>query len=175
MGLSYNFTFTASATVPDEELMKFLKSVEVDTKRMGFEPTLVLNAAFDTADRRDFARRVVPGIHIEDNRLKGVVLPAHDQVWDFSPNLGHCRLVPERAVLLIVTDEYGCEIAFGFARYPVVLRDINGRELLKSPVGDRWYFRDFVDSPDPRYRRIVKRFAEAGYVEDEHDEFAPKT
>ena len=41
------------------------------------------------------------------------------------------------------------------------LRDINGRVILKTTVGDRWYFRDFVDSPDERFRKIVKRFIEA--------------
>jgi hypothetical protein len=56
MGLSYYFTFSAAATVPVEELMTFLKSVEANAKRMGFKPTLLLNATFDTSDRRDFAR-----------------------------------------------------------------------------------------------------------------------
>lgn len=32
-------------------------------------------------------------------------------------------------------------------------------------------FRNFVDSPDERFRKIVKRFADAGYVEAERDEF----
>lgn len=172
MGLSYCFTFSAPATKKAEELLAFLKSVEADAKKSGFEPTMVLDASFDTLERREFARRVVPGIHIEDERLKGVVLPAKEQVWDFSPSLGHCRLAPERAVILVVTDERGCESVFGFARYPETLRDINGRALLKTPAGDRWFFRDFVDSPDPRFREIVKRFADAGYVEAESDEFA---
>jgi len=44
---------------------------------------------------------------------------------------------------------------------------------METAVGDRWYFRDFVDSPDPRFRKIVKRFADAGYLEAERDEFAP--
>ncbi|MCU0784943.1 MAG: hypothetical protein MUF81_13050 [Verrucomicrobia bacterium] len=172
MGLSYHFTLSAAADVTAETLVEFLKSVETDARKMGFEPTMVLNAVFDTPERREFARRVVRGVHIEDERLKGVVLPAPEQVWDFSPNLGHCRLAPERAVILMVTDERKCETVFGLARYPETLRDINGRALLKTPVGDRWYFRDFVDSPDPRFRKIVKRFAEAGYVEAESDEFA---
>jgi hypothetical protein len=172
MGLSYHFTLSATANVTAEKLVEFLKSVETDARKMGFQPTMVLNAAFDTPERREFSRRVVPGVHIEDERLKGVVLPAKEQVWDFSPTLGHCRLAPERAVILVVTDERGCESAFGFARYPETLRDINGRALLKTPVGDRWYLRDFVDSPDARFRKIVKRFADAGYVEAERDEFA---
>jgi hypothetical protein len=35
----------------------------------------------------------------------------------------------------------------------------------------KWFFHDFVDSPDPRFRKIVKRFAEAGCVEAQKDEF----
>lgn len=110
--------------------------------------------------------------YLEDERLQGVVLPVPEQVWDFSPNLGHCRLAPERAVVLVVTDAQGCETVFGFARYPATLRDINGRNIMETPIGDRWFFRDFVDSPDPRLRAIVKLFAEAGYLEAEKDEFA---
>jgi hypothetical protein len=35
---------------------------------------------------------------------------------------------------------------------PGVLRDINGRELLKIPTGDGLFFRDHLEDPDPRYR-----------------------
>ena len=108
---------------------------------------------------------------IEDERLRGVVLPDERQVWNFSPNLGHCRVAPERAVLLVLTDKGGCEIVFGFAWYPAALCDIHGKELMRVPEAGKWFFRDFVDSGDPRYRQIVKRFADAGYVEAERDEF----
>ena len=172
MGLSYHFTFAAPASVSAEELVAFLESVEVDAKKMGFEPTMVLNAVFDSPERRNFARRLVRGVHLEDQRLMGVVLPSEEQVWDFSGNLGHCRLAPERAVVLVVTDERRCETVFGFARYAATLRDINGRAIMETPVGDRWFIRDFVDSPDPRFRKIVKQFADAGYVEAEKDDFA---
>ncbi len=171
MGLSYYFTLAAETNVTAGKLVEFLKLVEADAQAMGFHPTIVLDATFDTPERREFARRVVRGVHLEDERLKSVVLPDERQAWDFSPTLGHCRLAPERAVILVVTDERGCETVFGFARYPEFLRDINGRAILKTPVGDRWYFRDFVDSADERFRKIVKRFADAGYVEAERDEF----
>lgn len=173
MGLSYHFAFSAPGDAPAEALLAFLRSVEADARRMGFGPTLVLDAAFDTPARRRFARRVVRGIHVADDRLRGAAQPAPGLAWDFSPGLGHCRLAPGRAVILVVTDRRGRETVFGFARYPAVLRDIGGRELLETPVGDRWLFRDSVDSPDPRYRQIVRRFAEAGYLEAERDEFAP--
>jgi hypothetical protein len=32
-----------------------------------------------------------------------------EQVRDFSPNAGHCRLEPELEVILVVTDEHGRE------------------------------------------------------------------
>jgi hypothetical protein len=119
MSLSYHFTFSAPSASKGLELLTFLKSVEQDSKKMGFAPTMVLDASFDTPERREFAKRVVPGFHIEDDRLKGVVLPAKEQMWDFSPTLGHGRLAPDRAIVLIVTDEKGSESVFGFARYPV--------------------------------------------------------
>jgi hypothetical protein len=174
MSLSYHFTFSAPPTMAADELLQFLESVEDEAKQMGFRPTMVLEAVFDTAERRAFARRVVRAMHIEDERLKGVVLRQQGQVRDFSPKSGHCRLEPERAVILVLTDERGCETVFGFARYPEALKDIHGRLLLKTGLGNKWRWQDFVDSGDPRFRRIVKRFAEAGFLEAEEDEFAYK-
>ena len=43
--------------------------------------------------------------------------------------------------------------------------------MLTHPV-DRRFFRDFEDSPDPRFRRIIRRFAEAGFLEAKQDEWA---
>lgn len=104
-------------------------------------------------------------------RLEGATLSAPEQARDFSPALGRCRPEPLRAVILVVTNEQGCETVFGFAQYPEEQRDINSRVLLETPVGKRWFFRDFVDSTDPRYRRIVKRFVDSGCLEEEEDEF----
>lgn len=61
MGLSYHFTFTAPATKTAAELESFLKTVEPGARAMGFEPVLVLNAMFDTKERREFARRLTTG------------------------------------------------------------------------------------------------------------------
>ncbi len=58
MGLSYHFTFSAPATVTADILLKFLRKVENDAKQMGFRPTTVLEAEFDTSERREFARRL---------------------------------------------------------------------------------------------------------------------
>ncbi len=48
---------------------------------------------------------------------------------------------------------------------------MNGKVIASTGLGGRWFFRNFIDSPDPRYRQIVRWFKEAGYVESEEDEF----
>ena len=87
--------------------------------------------------------------------------------------VGYCRLAPEHGVLLVITDERGREIVFGFFRYPRVIRDRGGREVMVVPGNGDWTFGDCVKSPDQRYRAIVRRFAAAGYLVSELDEFAP--
>lgn len=174
MGLSYYYTFAAPATAEAEDLTTFLKGVEKETKRMGFEPTLVLNASFDTAERRRFVRRLTTGFPIEDERLKGVALPADAAVWDHNPNDGSCHLLPSQGVVLVVTDEQGCETLFGFFQYTGSVRDIHGRTLAETGLAGRWHLNQFVDSPDPRFREIVRLFAEAGFLEREKDEFHPR-
>ena len=174
MGLTYRFTFTAPATTPAAELERFLKSVETDAQALGFRPTIVFNATFDNRERREFARRVGTMYRLSDDRLKGVVLPSEKQAWRFDSNSGDCWILPEQAVVLVVTDEHQRETAFAFALYPKTLDDINGRPLLNIPVGGRWYFTEFVQTPDPRYRQIVERFSAAGYVESSEDDFSPK-
>ena len=138
---------------------------------MGFRPTTVLEAEFDTPERREFARRLTTGHRLESEKLKGAVVLREGQVWSHNPVHGDCRVIPERGVVLVVTDERGCETVFGFLKYPAALKDLNGRDIVPTGIWDRWIFRDFVDSLDARFRKIVKRFAEAGYVESEKDEF----
>jgi hypothetical protein len=171
MSLSYHFTFSAPVTTTAGELLKFLRNVETDAQKMGFRPTMVLDAKFDTPERHDFARRLTTGYRLESEALKGVVILREGQVWSHNPVHGDCRVIPERGVVLVVTDEQGREIVFGFFRYPAALKDLNARDVLPTGIGDRWIFKDFVDSPDVRFRKIVKRFADAGYVEVERDEF----
>ena len=125
MSLSYYFTFTASATVTAAELTAFLKTVEKEAQRMGFRPTLVLDATFETAERRRFARRLTTGFHVEDERLKGVALPGDAAVWEHDPHDGSCHLLPTRGVVLVATDEHGCETAFGFFQYAEAVKDIH--------------------------------------------------
>jgi hypothetical protein len=171
MGLSYFYSFSAPASKTENELQAFLRTVEVAAKHLGFSPTMVVNARFDSPDRQDFARRLTTGLKLTSDQLKGVVLLADGQVWSHEPNSGFCRVIPKQGVLLVVTNEQGHESAFGFFRYYETLKDLNGRDVVKTGAGKRWTFQDFVDSPDPRYRQIVKVFADAGYCDGERDEY----
>lgn len=171
MALSYHFRFTAPATATAAELEAFLKKVERLASKLGFAQTTVLNLAFDNPERRKFSRRLGGGFYLEDDRLKGVAMPSPEDATNHSPEAGSCRVIPERGVILVVVDEQGCETCFGFFRYPSAVRDINGRPLAETGVGDRWAYRNFVDSPDRRFRQIVGMFKEAGYMEEERDEY----
>jgi len=173
MGLSYHFSFAAPAKTKPGDLEVFLKSIETEAKVMGFNPTLVLNASFDTPERKEFARRLVTGLPVEDERLKGVALPAPGTVWSHDQQHGKARVIPAKAVMLVLTDEHQCETVFGFFKYPEEIADIHGKQIAKVGLKNRWISRDFVDSPDPRFRKIVRLFADAGYLESEKDEFAP--
>lgn len=171
MGLSYHFSFRAPASASADALAEFLRRVEGDASLMGFGPTMILDAPFDTPARRDFARRISRPLTVEDPRLRGADLQEH-LCWSFAPESGVCRLAPEHGVFLVVTDERGIESVWGFCRYPEIIRDRTGREIMSTGAAG-WSFGGFIDSPDPRYRSIVRRFREAGYFESEHDEFAP--
>ena len=112
------------------------------------------------------------GLEIRDERLKGVTLLDEDKVWSYDPGTGSVRLLPEKGVVLVVTDARRVESIFGFLAYPRQLLDLNGRVLLPEAGPDRWTYRGFVTSPDQRFRRIVRSFAEAGFLDSEKDEFA---
>lgn len=172
MGLSYHFEFTAPADTTAEDLEAFLKGVEQLAKAIGFAPTTVLNVPFDNRERRDFARRLGGSYSVQDDRLKGVTLPVEGQIRDYDAISGRCRLIPERGVILVVTDEGGCETCFGFFRFPDEILDIHGRCIMRTGFAGAWAFRDFVDSPDPRYRAIVQQFEAAGYAKQVKDEYA---
>lgn len=170
MGLTYHYSFTAPAAVPPEKLESFLLNVEGDARLMGFNPTTVVNGPFDTPERREFARRVARGLTVEDDRLQGVELPK-EAYWSCGD--GYCRLAPEHGVLLVATDERGCEVVFGFFRFPRVIRDRTGREIMPVPGNGAWVSGDCIKSPDQRFRAVVRRFAAAGYLASELDEFMP--
>jgi len=172
MALSYHFTLSAPASTSPTELGDFLRKVETSAKIMRFRPTMVLSADFDSAERMEFARRLTTGLFIEDSRLSGIVSPAPDQLWSHDPVSGSCRVMPKQAAVLIVTDEQGCECFFGFFRYPEEIVNVHGKIIAKTGLAERWIQRDFVDSPDPRYRRIIRLFADSGFLESEKDEYA---
>jgi hypothetical protein len=174
MGLTYHYKFTAPASVSAKELESFLKKAEKEAVTLRFKPTTVLNVCFDTPERREFSRRLGPGFSVQDERLKGVALPLKAHLREHDQNNGEGLLVPEKGVVLVVTDEQGREICFGFMRYPRQVKDINGQVLAETGFGDRWAFQEFVKTPDQRFRRIVKLFTEAGYLESERDDYAAK-
>src|SRR5688572_13523179 len=101
MGLSYHYEFTAPADTPASQLEEFLRGVEQLAKTLGFTPTIVLNAPFDTKERRDYARRLGGSFTVQDERLKGVALPLEGQVRDYDAISGSCRLIPEHGVVLV--------------------------------------------------------------------------
>jgi hypothetical protein len=171
MGLSYHFSFSAPGSTPTAVLEDFLHDVEVDAKALGFDPVLVLEATFDTPERQQFARQLTTGARLESDQLMGVVLLRDGQVWRHDPVTGSCRVIPKRGVVLVVTDAQKRETVFGFLQFPTTLQDLNGNAVVTTHQGDRWTFQNFVNSPDSRFRQIVKRFADAGYVDTEQDEF----
>lgn len=174
MGLSYYYTLTAPADASAEDLTAFLKGVEKEAQRLGFAPTLVLHATFDTPERRRFARQLTTGFFIEDERLRGVALPAEAAVWEHNPHDGSCHLLPSQGVVLVITDDQGCETVFGFFQFAASVMDIHGRTLAETGLAGRWHLSQFLDSPDPRFREIVRRFADAGFLESDRDEFHPR-
>jgi hypothetical protein len=172
MALSFYFKFCAPASKTPEDLELFFKKLEKEAQRLAFDPTLVVNAKFDTRERRDFARRLTTGLFLENESLKGVVLPSKEQIFSHDPVNGGCRIIPEQGVFLVVTNEQREEIVFGLLRYPEFLTDQNGKKIAATGAGKDWRFEDFVDSPDPRYRVLVKKIAEAGFLKEAVDEYS---
>ena len=174
MSLTYHFSFSAPSTTTAEELETFLKNVEGEAQLMGFHPTIVVNGPFDTHERQDFSRRVARGLVVEDARLVGRNF-SKETCWGVGVETGYCRLAPEYGVLLVVTDDRGRETVYGFFRYPRIIRDRDGKEVMPVPGEGAWVSGTFVTSPDQRYRAIVRRFASVGYLSSERDEFVNAT
>lgn len=172
MGLSYHYEFAAPAHTTAAELERFLLEVEQFAQSLGFSPTQVLNAAFGTPERRAFSRRLCGSIRFQHEGLKGDLHPAEGQIRNHLPATGECALVPTHGVVLILTDERRCETCFGFFRFPCEILDDRGEVIAITGLIDSWSFRDFIDSPDMRYRQIVARFTGAGFVSRILDEFA---
>jgi hypothetical protein len=105
MSLSYYFTFSGRPETKAEELVAFLKGVQTEAKRVGFSPTLALDASFDTVERREFARRLTRGLLVQDSRLVGAELPDDAPMQRDSSQDGTCRLMPSSGAVLVVTNE----------------------------------------------------------------------
>ncbi|MEI7733336.1 MAG: hypothetical protein WCO56_27440 [Verrucomicrobiota bacterium] len=174
MGLTYHFTFKAPANKTAAELETFLRGVEKEAQALGFKPTLMLNVNFDTTERKQFSRRLTTGWPVEDERLKGANLPDDSRVWHHNASEGTCRMPPSKGVVLVVTDDHGSETIFGFFQFPEAVRDTHRKVVAETGLKGCWAFQDHVKSPDKRYREIVKRFKDAGYLVEELDEYKPK-
>ena len=171
MSLSFYYEFGAPADMSAAQLEEFLRDVEREAQRLGFKPTTVLNVPFDTPERRQFANRLGGSFTLLDERLTGIAIPAPGQLRNRDPVSGQCRLIPQHGVVLVVTDEHGCEACFGFFKFPEHVIDIHGAILAETGLNGWWCFRDFVNSHDPRYREIVNRFKAAGFATRVRDEF----
>lgn len=169
MGLTYHYRFEAPAETPARRLELFLRSVEAKVRDLKFKSTLVLNARFDSPERRAFARRLVSGHHVADERLKTATLPLQTHVWEHSPS--RTRLIPVGGVVLLLVDEQDRDACFGFFQYPETVKDHDGRIVAESGLAGKWIFEDWLKTPDPRFRIIVKEFATAGYVIEETDDY----
>jgi hypothetical protein len=170
MGLTYRYKFFALPATQPQEIKAFLRKAEAEAKRLGFGPVMVLDAVFDTPERQQFSKRLTHGITFANEALKSASL-RDGQVWDLNKSDGICRIIPLRGLVLVVTDENRTENVFGLFRYPSWLEDAHGKRLLETGVGDAWSHEDFIKSPDPRFREIVRLFFEAGFVEEEEDDF----
>jgi hypothetical protein len=149
-----------------------LLRVESTAQRLGFQPTLVLDASFDTPERLAFARRLTMGLPLGDVRLRQAKI-TDAAIWEHDAHGGTCHVLPSKGVFLAVTDESGCETLFGFFQFAEVVKNSAGKIVAESRLAGRWHFEQFIDSPDPRFRAIVRLFAEAGYLASERDEYYP--
>ena len=96
MALSFHFKFSAPAATSAVELEKFLKIVEKEAKRLGFDPTLVLNASFDSSEKREFARRLTTGQRIESEKLKGASCQRRNRYSAMIPSKAIAASFPSR-------------------------------------------------------------------------------
>lgn len=171
MGLSYHFTLHAPAATSVEVLTDALRQVEKEARRMGFDPTMVIDATFETPEGREFARRLTTGLRIQHEHLISSKPLRSDSIWGHDASTGTCRIIPERAVVLVVTDENDSEYCFGFFRYPKDISVDEKRISIGNEDSRAWVQHDFVDSPDARFRAIISMLREAGFVSAEKDEF----
>ena len=107
MGVSIFYECTAPANTPASELEPFLHDVEHEAKSPGFDQT-------DTPERREFANRLGGNFMLQDERLKGVAMPATPS----RSRIRRVQIIPPHGVVLVVIDVRGCEACFGVLPTP---------------------------------------------------------
>jgi hypothetical protein len=172
MGLTLHYGIEAPAAHAPERLAAFLKLVESKAQALGFAPTRVICAEFDTPQKRAFARRLGGIRLVADERLKTNQPLAEAVAWRHDQQQGTACLTPSRGVVLILTDEEGLEVSFGFLKYPGVLYTRDGACVLMLPSVSKWEMSDHLKSPDPRLRTILREFSQEGYLAFVKDDFA---
>jgi hypothetical protein len=113
---------------------------------------------------------------VADGRIKSADFSSDPAVWRQDREAGECGVYPTNGVILVVVNEAGHETTFGFLEFPPSIAGVaeDGSKVpIENPVGADWKFHQRVQSPDPRYRALVRVFADAGFLESEEDEYHP--
>lgn len=174
MSLNFDYEFKAPATTPIEELKSFLTDVGSHALDLGFANSATVNCVFRSVDQLDFARRVCVLPWVADGRIKSADFSSDPAVSRQDREAGECSVYPTSGVILVVVNEAGHEATFGFLKFPLSIAGIaddGSRVLVEPPGWSDWQFHQRVQSPDPRYRALVRDFADAGFLASEEDEY----
>lgn len=176
MSLNFHYEFRAPATTSVEELKSFLSEVGAHALDLGFVNAVTVNCVFRSVDQLDFARRVCLLPWITDERIKSADFSSDPAVCRQDREAGECSVYPASGVILVVVNEAGHEATFGFLKFPQTIAGIaeDGSRVLFEPPGcSDWQFQQRVQSPDPRYRALIRDFAEAGFLASTEDDYGP--
>lgn len=176
MSLNFYYEFHAPAATPVEELKCFLSEVGAHALDLGFVNAVTVNCVFRSVDQLDFARRVCLLPWITDERIKSADFSSDPAVCRQDREAGECNVYPISGVILVVVNEAGHEATFGFLKFPQTIAGITddgSRVLVETPGLSGWQFQQRVQSPDPRYRALVRDFADAGFLASAEDDYRP--
>jgi len=174
MSLYFEYEFKAPASTPVEELKSFLTEVGSRALDLGFSNAATVDCVFRSVDQLDFARRVCILPWVADERIKSADFSSDPAVWRQDREAGECGIYPTSGVILVVVNEAGHETTFGFLKFPpsiVGIAEDGSKVLIEDPVRSDWRFHQRVQSPDPRYRALVRDFADAGFLASEEDDY----
>ncbi len=174
MSLNYHYEFRAPEATPVAELKSFLAKVGEHALELGFSNAVTIDCVFRSVDQLDFARRICVLPCLSDERLKTVDFSSDPAVHRQDRELGECGIFPLHGVILVVVNEAGHEATFGFLKFPSLIVGIaedGSRVRIENPVGSDWSFGQRVQSPDPRYRTLVRDFTDAGLFASEEDDY----